>query len=59
MKNENENLFLQELKQEELVTIDGGGQADDLAYNIVYAGLRTNPFFWLAKYNVAVISAMF
>ena len=59
MKNENENPQLQELKQDELVSIVGGGQADDLAYNIVYFGLRTNPVFWLAKYNVAVINAIF
>lgn len=59
MKNESENLHLQDLKQEELISIVAGGQPDDLAYNIVYFGLRTNPVFWLAKYNVAVLSSIF
>ena len=59
MKTENENLHLQELKQEELISIVAGGQADDLAYNIVYFSLRTNPVFWLAKYDVAVLNAIF
>ena len=59
MKNENENLHLQELRQEELISIVAGGQADDLAYNIVYFSMRTNPVFWLAKYNVAVLNLIF
>jgi len=59
MKTENENLHLQELKQEELISIVAGGEADDLAYNIVYFGLRTNPTFWLVKYNFAVLNAIF
>ncbi|MCF6242197.1 MAG: hypothetical protein L3J74_12735 [Bacteroidales bacterium] len=47
---------LQELNIEEQKMINGGGDGDDLAYNIVYFGLTSNPFFWKAKFDTWLLS---
>ena len=50
---------LQEISLTEMHHINGGGEADDLAYNITYVAVTTNPIFWLAKYNAWVIDSIF
>lgn len=57
MKKEQSLLNLQEMSTSELISTSGGGEADDLAYNLTYAALTTNPFFWMAKYSKWVLNA--
>lgn len=48
-----------ELSRMELFATNGGGDPDDLDYNIVHFGMRSNPIFWMLKYNEAIISKLF
>ncbi|MEX0981429.1 MAG: hypothetical protein WD577_01765 [Bacteroidales bacterium] len=51
MKKEESLLHLIELSTSELLSTSGGGEADDLAYNLTFAGLAANPFYWVLRYN--------
>lgn len=54
MKKQIETGF-QRINIDEQVSIHGGGDKADLAYNIVFFGLTSNPLFWMAKYSVWAI----
>lgn len=56
MKKEQFFLDLPEMSTSELISTSGGGEADDLAYNLTYGLLTTNPLFWMARYSKWVIS---
>ncbi len=59
MKTNQNQLHHPEMSYTELISTSGGGQADDLAYNLTYALLTTNPVFWMAKYSKWAITAVF
>jgi hypothetical protein len=50
---------MHELTQPELLDISGGGDADDLAYDVTYALITTNPLFWAARYNKLIYDKIF
>jgi hypothetical protein len=59
MKKEERTHEMHELTQPELINISGGGDADDLAYNITYALVTTSPLFWVMKYNKLIFNKIF
>ena len=58
MKKDESLLHLQELSTPELLSTSGGGEADDLAYNLTFVGLAANPFYWVLRYNGWVLNKL-
>jgi len=56
MKTENVKFDVMELDHDDLINVSGGGEADDLAYNVAYLVTTTNPLFWAAKYSSWVLN---
>ncbi len=55
MKTNKQNI-LTELPENTLKSINGGGEADDLAYRATHLALATNPIYWMLRFSVWAVS---
>ena len=59
MKKEQSLLNLHEMSTTELLSASGGGEADDLAYNVAFVAMSTSPLYWAARYSGWVLKKLF
>jgi hypothetical protein len=59
MKKEQSLLNLHEMSTSELLSASGGGEADDLGYNLAYISMSTSPLYWAARYSGWLLNKLF